>query len=97
MIPDNFFFNLQPAKVKGTHRSEPQNLFTFVQTKQIHMSVQRMTIELEIHTLDGKQMPDEDTLFHQIIEQLHDFNIKDAAVVDNVHISKFNGKPTGQE
>jgi hypothetical protein len=61
------------------------------------MNPQYITLDLKIEAIEGKQMPDEDTILHYLIEHLHDFTINGAAVVDTVHITKLNGKPTNQQ
>jgi hypothetical protein len=58
------------------------------------MSTQRITIEIQIESIQSKQMPDEDTLTHQLIEYLHDFRIDDSAYINTVHVTMINGEPT---
>lgn len=58
------------------------------------MESKTLSIEISISTAAGKQMPQDQEIFDVIIDHLYDFIIKDAAIVDSVHITKVNGQPT---
>ncbi|WP_316819066.1 hypothetical protein [Pedobacter nyackensis] len=58
------------------------------------MESKTLTIEISISTAAGKQMPQDQEIYDVIIDHLYDFIIKDAAIVDGVHITKVNGQST---
>ncbi len=58
------------------------------------MDTKTITIEISISTAEGKPMPPDQEIFDTVIDHLYDFIIKDAAIVDSVHITQVDGEPT---
>jgi hypothetical protein len=56
-----------------------------------------ISLEISVSAIQGKEMPEEAQLLEKILSLLYDHIIDDAAVVDAVHITKVNGKPTLEE
>lgn len=58
------------------------------------MEVKHVTLEVNIATLDGKEMPEEQVILDAIIDRLYDFEIQQSAIIDKVLITGINGHST---
>ena len=58
------------------------------------MSSKIIAIEINISTLEGKEMPEEQKILDKVIDQLYDLEIDEAAIVDTVLITEIDGPPT---
>ena len=53
-------------------------------------------LELNISALEGKVLPSEEDILHHLTELLYDQIIGDSGVVDLVHVTEVDGKPTNE-
>ncbi|MES2827104.1 MAG: hypothetical protein V4687_03085 [Bacteroidota bacterium] len=58
------------------------------------MQRKQITIEITISQLPGKTIPEDSRAIDSVIDNLYDFTIDGADVVDIVHITSINGQIT---
>jgi hypothetical protein len=64
------------------------------QTKK--MDSKNITLELNISTLEGKTMPEEQVILDALIDGIYDMKIDNTAIVDVVLITGIDGRSTDE-
>lgn len=61
------------------------------------METRRITTEIYISEIEGRQMPDEDTILKTILHYLSKLRVYNATVVDMVQITHIDGVEIQEE
>lgn len=60
------------------------------------MATKTINIQITVSVLDGKIFPLEQEIIDKVVDHLYDYTIGDAAIIDTVHITHIDGKPTNE-